>query len=546
MSGSRVGTQFGPYRLDALLGRGGMGEVYRAYDTTKDRTVALKLLNPGLADDTMYQERFRRESHAAARLGEPHVIPIHDWGEIDGVLFIDMRLVAGEDLRALLSRETRLEPARAVSIVEQVAAALDAAHTEGLMHRDIKPENVLVDANDFAYLVDFGIAYGADDTHLTQTGTAVGSIAYMAPELFDAASPGPASDIYSLACVLFECLTGQVPHPAKTVSAAIKAAVLSPPPAPSSVNADVPEAMDAVLRTGLAAEPSERYGSARELARAARAALSGDPDAGPAADSATSIIKAPHTVIAPVEPAYEPTQIRQTTGPETAAGPQMSGPQQVSAPQSYPESYPEWGGSGTRQLSGPQTFGASQQMSAPPYHVGPQQFSESPQYPSAYGSPPGYPPVYQQPRQPRSAAIPILLGLIAVVLVGIAVVVGVLLAGSGGDSSEQAADPTTPTITETVAPPPTVENAPQGPRAPAAPPPGSAPCDATVGVGTSVTSCPFAFAVRDAYFSAGQDRSPRVVTAASPVTGQSYAMSCVPEGAIVACRGGNDAVVHIY
>ncbi len=512
MTGSRVGTQFGPYRLDALLGRGGMGEVYRAYDTTKERAVALKLLNPGLADDAMYQERFRRESHAAARLGEPHVIPIHDWGEIDGVLFIDMRLVTGADLRALLRHETRLEPARAVSIVEQVAAALDAAHAEGLTHRDIKPENVLVDPNDFAYLVDFGIAYGADDTHLTQTGTAVGSIAYMAPELFDAASPGPGTDIYGLTCVLFECLTGQVPHPAKTVSAAIKAAVLSPPPAPSSVNADVPAAMDAVIRRGLAAEPSERYGSARELAGAARAALSGvSLDKGPS-DPATSIITAPHTVIAPVESAHEPTQVRQTTGPEYAPG--------------------------TRQLSGPQTIGESQQIAPPAYYSGPQQ------YPAAYGPPPGYPP-YQQPRQRRSAAIPILLGLIAIVLVGIAVVVGILLADSGGGSSEQAAEPTTPTVTETVAPP-TVENAPRGPGAPAAPPPGSTPCGGTVGVGTSVTSCPFAFAVRDAYFSAGQDRSPRVVTAASPVTGQSYAMSCVPDGAIVACRGGNDAVVHIY
>ncbi len=186
MSTSRVNTQFGPYRLDELLGRGGMGEVYRAYDTTKDREVALKLLNPGLADDAVYQQRFRRESHAAARLGEPHVIPIHDWGEIDGVLFIDMRLVAGEDLRALLRREHALAPARAVTIIEQVASALDAAHADGLVHRDIKPENILIAQNDFAYLVDFGIAHGSDDTHLTQAGTAIGSIAYMAPELFDA------------------------------------------------------------------------------------------------------------------------------------------------------------------------------------------------------------------------------------------------------------------------------------------------------------------------------------------------------------------------
>lgn len=175
MSESRVNTRFGPYRLDELLGRGGMGEVYRAYDTAKDRVVALKLLKTGLAHDEVFQERFRRESHAAARLGEPHVIPIHDWGEIDGVLFIDMRLVEGEDLRALLRRESVLSPARSVSIVEQVAAALDAAHRQGLVHRDIKPENILVSENDFAYLVDFGIAHAAEDTHLTQAGTAIGT-----------------------------------------------------------------------------------------------------------------------------------------------------------------------------------------------------------------------------------------------------------------------------------------------------------------------------------------------------------------------------------
>lgn len=541
MAGSRVNTQFGPYRLDELLGRGGMGEVYRAYDTTKDRVVALKLLNPGLAHDPMYQERFRRESHAAARLGEPHVIPIHDWGEIDGVLFIDMRLVAGEDLRALLTQNTRLAPERAVSIVEQVAAALDAAHSEGLVHRDIKPENILVGANDFAYLVDFGIAHAAEDTHLTQTGTAVGSIAYMAPELFDAAQVSAASDIYALACVLFECLTGRVPHPAKTVSAAIKAAVLSPPPSPSAVNADVPPAMDEVIRTALAADPAVRHGSALALARAARAALAGGVDdvrSGPslvkpapaAPEAPTGVVRAPDTVIAPTDPVYEPTLVRHTTGPEAGVGTtQFSGPQQFSGPHGYapPQHY-----SGAQYLGG-------RDQGYPPGFSGPHEGA------LAYG-PPGYPPAYP-PAQRRSVAIPVLIALIAVALVGLAVLGGVLIAGSGDDTTTRADDePTTPTVTETVAPPPTVQNAPPAPPAPAAPPPGSSPCDATVGIGTSVTSCPFAFAVRDAYAVSGAARSPRVVVAISPVTGQAYAMDCVPEGAIVACRGGNDAVVHIY
>ncbi|MGV9824283.1 serine/threonine-protein kinase [Gordonia sp. NPDC003429] len=273
MSGSRVNSQFGPYRLDELLGRGGMGEVYRAYDTVKDREVALKLLNPGLADDAVYQERFRRESHAAARLGEPHVIPIHDWGEIDGVLYIDMRLVSGVDLRAVLRAEDELSPERAVGIIEQVASALDAAHADGLVHRDIKPENILVARNDFAYLVDFGIAHDAEDTHLTQAGTAIGSIAYMAPELFDAVPVSAASDIYALTCVLYECLTGSVPHPSDTVSSAIKAAVMAPAPRPSTVNSDVPASLDAVIRRGLDADPSRRYRTASELAAAARRAL---------------------------------------------------------------------------------------------------------------------------------------------------------------------------------------------------------------------------------------------------------------------------------
>ncbi len=148
-----------------MIGVGGMGEVYRAYDTVKERTVAVKVLRAEMAADPSYQERFRRESRVAARLQEPHVIPVHDFGDIDGVLYIDMRLVRGASLKDELRSTGPLAPGRATSIIGQVAAALDAAHVDGLVHRDIKPENVLLTPDDFAYLVDFGIAHsGGDDS----------------------------------------------------------------------------------------------------------------------------------------------------------------------------------------------------------------------------------------------------------------------------------------------------------------------------------------------------------------------------------------------
>src|SRR4029077_16211942 len=167
---SRVGSMFGPYELQSLLGVGGMGEVYRAYDTVKDRVVAVKLLRAEMSTDAGFQERFRRESRVAARLQEPHVIPVHDFGDIDGVLYIDMRLVDGGSLKDELRANGPLDPGRAASIIAQVGAALDAAHADGLVHRDIKPENVLLTPDDFAYLVDFGIAHGGGDPSMTTTG----------------------------------------------------------------------------------------------------------------------------------------------------------------------------------------------------------------------------------------------------------------------------------------------------------------------------------------------------------------------------------------
>ena len=174
---ARVGTTFGKYKITGVLGKGGMGEVYEAYDSQIRRTVALKIIKREYANDPQYRMRFEREWHAAAKLQEPHVIPIHGFGEIDGSLFIDMRLVRGTDLQTLLQRRP-LEPERAVAIITQVASALDAAHAEGLIHRDVKPQNVIVTPADFAYLVDFGVAAVIGDTRLTGFCNAIGSWAY--------------------------------------------------------------------------------------------------------------------------------------------------------------------------------------------------------------------------------------------------------------------------------------------------------------------------------------------------------------------------------
>lgn len=274
---SRIGTMFGRYEIRSLIGAGGMGEVYEAYDTSKDRIVAIKLLRPELAAYTGFQERFRRESRVAARLQEPHVIPVHDWGEINGVLYIDMRLVEGSNLHGVLRRDGPLDPARATSIVAQVAEALDAAHAAGLIHRDVKPENVLLTPSNFAYLVDFGIAHLGGESGITSAGSAIGSFAYMAPERFTGGPIGPQTDVYSLACVLYECLTGQPPFPPGDMTQMMAAHLMRPQPRPSTVRPGLNPAFDDVIARGMEKRRDFRFASAGELARAATAAASPRP-----------------------------------------------------------------------------------------------------------------------------------------------------------------------------------------------------------------------------------------------------------------------------
>ncbi|WP_067542938.1 serine/threonine-protein kinase [Nocardia crassostreae] len=353
-AGARAGTRFGQYELRRLIGVGGMGEVYEAYDTVRDRVVAVKLLDVELARSPAYVERFRRESRTAARLQEPHVIPVHDWGEVDGVLFIDMRLVRGRDLKAYLHDEGALPPAHAVAVVEQIAAALDAAHDSGLVHRDIKPANILLTGELFAYLVDFGIAHTASDVQLTSTGSAIGSFAYMAPERFEhSTAVSPAADIYALACVLYECLVAEVPFRTDSNLATIRAHMMFPPPRPS-VRPGVPATLDQVVAVGMAKDPQRRYASAGQLARAARAALL---RAEHGEQTRTTVPPAPPTVVYP--PVSQQISAAQPPRPEHPSGPVDFTPPPRGYGSGYSESQPTF-------IGGPQREHPSAPLPLPP------------------------------------------------------------------------------------------------------------------------------------------------------------------------------------
>ena len=271
--GARSGlADFGRYEIRELLGQGGMGVVHRAYDTVNDRVVALKRLSAA-ATDHEYRARFQRESRIAAALSHPNVIPVNDFGEVDGHLFLDMMLVEGTDLRRALGGG-EVDPVRALEILGQVAAAVDAANERGLVHRDVKPSNILIAAGDHAYLADFGIARetSPEATALTRSGDLIGSWDYMAPERLSGGAVDGRSDQYSLACVLFECLTGRLPHPATDPAAKVAAHLLQPPPAPSVFSPTVTPALDEVVLRGLAKDPARRFESSTALIAAARAA----------------------------------------------------------------------------------------------------------------------------------------------------------------------------------------------------------------------------------------------------------------------------------
>lgn len=264
---------FGRYQLLDVVGEGGMGRVYRAHDPMMNREVAIKLLRKDVAADPDYRERFRREALAAAGLTHPHVIPIHDFGDANGQLFLVMPFVDGTTLDEVLRHHGPMPPQRAVVTVEQLAGALSASHAKGLIHRDVKPSNALVTTNFFTYLIDFGIAHDAAATKLTRTGGVMGSMAYMAPERFIHGTADVRADVYSLTCVLHECLTGAQPFPGNSIEQQVAAHLSAEPPRPSALRAGVPTGLDDVIVKGMAKNPEERFQTAYELATAARDAL---------------------------------------------------------------------------------------------------------------------------------------------------------------------------------------------------------------------------------------------------------------------------------
>ncbi len=268
----RIGSRVADYRIESLLGRGGMSVVYLAEDLRLRRRVALKVLAREPASDVRFRERFLRESELAASLDHPNIIPIYEAGEGDGCLFIAMRYVEGTDLKALLRTQGALEPSHALAVAAQIADALDAAHEHGLVHRDVKPSNVLLGPRGHCYLSDFGLTKSASESGGLTRGF-VGSVDYVAPEQIRGEEVDGRADLYSFGCLLFECLTGDVPFAQASEVEVIYAQLEEEPPRPSELVSGLPAALDAPLVRAMAKLPDDRYATCRELVAAAADSL---------------------------------------------------------------------------------------------------------------------------------------------------------------------------------------------------------------------------------------------------------------------------------
>jgi serine/threonine-protein kinase len=280
-----LGKVLAGYRIEERIGRGGMGLVYRAEHLNLRRRAAIKIIAPELAETSGFHERFNREARIAAALQHPNIVTVYDAGDEDGLLYLAMQYIEGSDLSSVLRSQGRLRPYRALDVCRQVAAALDAAHAQGLIHRDVKPANVLIEGRT-AFLTDFGLTKRIEgtQTNLTKAGDVVGTIHYVAPEQIEGGRVDARTDIYSLGCLVYHCLTGELPFARDTDVAVIYAHLSEEPPRISSVRPELPGGLDAVIAKALEKAPERRFQTCADLMSAARSVIDA---AGPLADTAT-------------------------------------------------------------------------------------------------------------------------------------------------------------------------------------------------------------------------------------------------------------------
>ncbi|WP_190819096.1 serine/threonine-protein kinase [Saccharopolyspora pogona] len=391
MSEDLTGRRLGHYKIDGVLGRGGMSVMYRATDTRLGRKVALKVMGEHITGDAEFRERFVDEARNTSAIDHANIVPLYDFGEVNGMLYIAMRLVDGSDLASLI-KDGPISPKRALELLSQVAEALDMLHERGLVHLDLKPANVLVTSresvHEHVYLADFGLTRRGATGHRTASGDFLGSPTYAAPEHLRGEPVDGRTDQYALSCMLFACLTGRSPFRGQVQEVIQGHLGAEPPPATALVV--LPGSIDEVLRRGMSKSPDQRFGNCKELVAAARAAL------GPAAGDAPP----PSRQAAPVAPVAP-----------------MSGPQPVQygppAPPGPPHGYPQY---------------------QPPPRPLP---------------PPGNDPVRLRPPIPAGSAafatksggsakwiVPVLAGVALVVIVVIFVVMANSIGGSGGSGTD--------------------------------------------------------------------------------------------------------------
>jgi serine/threonine-protein kinase len=467
-----------------------MGLVYKAEQLKPRRMVALKILPPEAAADGVFRERFIRESDMASTIEHPNIIPIYQAGEVDGILYIAMRLVEGPDLKQLIAREGRLDPWRAFGILDQVAAALDSSHAAGLVHRDVKPHNILVSGAagaEHVYLTDFGLTKNtASKTRLTQVGHFVGTIDYVAPEQIEGKKVDARTDVYALGCVLYECLTGLLPFDRDTETAIMMAHLDEPPPAASIVRPELPFGVDNVIHKAMSKKMKERFSSCRELIAAAREELTymaqekkEDPKGTVVAAGVSAGQNQPDPNQGTVVSGGTPPPAQQTPpAGGTVVAPSGGNAQPQAAPQQQPQAAQQqpqpvmqqgggWQGQQGQPPQGQQPGGPTrpgwqpppqgQQPGGPP-RPGWQPGPGGPGGPGP-GGPGGRPP--GGPGGPGWGGPPpggggsnrgMIIGIVGAVVLIAAAVVGFLLFSGGDDDTEPGSSVTTPPVTSPASP----------------------------------------------------------------------------------------------